>query len=114
MKALFLGLLLAMIVTACGSESSEDLCQTTMTKYCDAACDCTSDATCALTAGEGFLIEFDSRDDCLGFYVGLGCAQAGDAPEGFFEACTAALDSASCETDPDEALLVPDACIAEE
>ncbi|MBW2701240.1 MAG: hypothetical protein JRF33_10510 [Deltaproteobacteria bacterium] len=114
MKTLFLGLLLALVMTACGSDNSEDLCQATMTQLCDAACDCTSDESCALTAGQGFLIEFDNRDDCLGWYVGLVCPQADQAPEEFFETCSLALDSAGCETDPDESLLMPEACIVDD
>jgi hypothetical protein len=113
-------LLVAAGLGGCGSDdgkSVKDICTSAMTKLCDKACACTQGATCDLTAGLGSLFEFEDMDDCTCFYAVLGCDQAELPPVNFFEGCSTALDSASCDPTAGDgigALQVPDLCIYSE
>jgi hypothetical protein len=104
---------LCLVLAACGGGDSR--CDQVMTKLCDKACDCAAGDACIFHAVSGTAtstIEFDTRDECLAMYVGMGCGGNEQPPAEFLDACDTALDTAQCvDVDVDRrALLVPDAC----
>ena len=104
---------LSLSLAACGGGDSQ--CDQVMTNLCDMACECAAGDACIFHAVSGTAsstIEFDTRNDCLAMYVGMGCGGNEQPPAEFLDACDTALDTAGCvDVDVDRrALLVPDAC----
>jgi hypothetical protein len=108
---------LSLALAGCGDGSSElDACRSAMTALCDKACECTPGAACNIVLNDmGGTAPFDSRQECLDWYVGLGCRKTSSdfPPDSFFEGCETALATSQCRTDPDPALIVPAVCIYE-
>ncbi|HOX47177.1 MAG TPA: hypothetical protein PK668_26520 [Myxococcota bacterium] len=88
-------------------------CKSAMTALCDKACECTGGGACNMGNDIGGSFPFESRQECLDWYVVAGCRDSdGDfPPDSFFEGCEAAVATAQCRTDPDPAVIVPAACV---
>ncbi|MBN2493654.1 MAG: hypothetical protein JXR96_03595 [Deltaproteobacteria bacterium] len=100
---------------ACGSDGSGSVeaCRQTLTKLCDRACGCTDGEACDLYY-QGVTMQFDTRQECLDWYVETGC-RSSDLPEvAFFDTCSAALDQAACLEEEEGALIMPEDCIYSE
>ncbi len=110
-------ILVCAALAGCGGEGIDfTACRAAMTAVCDRACACTPGDACNMGNDIGGTFPFDSRQECLDWYVGAGCRDTdGDfPPDSFFEGCQAALPGATCRTDPEPALIVPAACIYED
>ena len=113
MKTISVFFLMALMLAACGGGDSK--CDRVMTELCDGACECAAGDACIFHAEAGgatSTIEFDTRDDCLAMYVGMGCGGNEQPPAEFLDACDTALDTAQC-VDVDattRALMVPNDC----
>lgn len=84
-------------------------CEEAMSKMCQMACDCVEGDGCAV-GGQGGALTFETEDDCVGFYVTLGCMNGG-SDKIDFPACTEALSGALCvDSGENKALSLPEAC----
>ena len=83
---------LAFLAAACGSDPCEDFGNL----VCERACDCADGDECRFATGGGTAtVTFDSESDCKGFYRLLVCGDDQD-PVVDVEACSAAVEVASC------------------
>lgn len=116
----WMGFALAGVVAAaaCGDDDGGDACAAAGRALCDRACACTEGDACAITDETGGVtLSFDTPDECVGLFVGLGCSGGGDATTDF-EACEAAVGASSmcieAGTDemgnPRQAYVSPPAC----
>lgn len=94
-------LLMFAIGFGCGSD--ENRCEAVNQRICDLACACTAGPACTLTSGVASATH-DTAANCKGFQVTFGCMQESSID---FEACNAALDTATCA---DDALQMPAEC----
>jgi hypothetical protein len=107
-------ILLALAAAACAAcGGDEDPCEEYGHQICDLACEC-GDGECAIIDGDA-TISFETKSDCTGFYITLGCS--GDSSDFDFEGCSAALANAACgeNSEGETGIVYPDdpACQAQ-
>ena len=102
---------LCSILAACGSTPMGNGCETTMSRLCDVACDCTTPPKCSLTLADGFIhVNFEGHSACVNFHVAAVCEGTEAVPLSAFTECNTALDSAECASDSDDGLVLPEEC----
>ncbi len=98
-------------VAACG-DSAGGLCNSSMGKLCEMACDCTEGDACCISFWGGVPVMYDDLVACEDYWVGL-C----DRPEEslpairFFEACADGLSETTCIEEGEGAVLMPGECL---
>lgn len=105
------------LIAGCGDDDGDGACRAAGEALCDRACECRAGEACAFTDETGSAtISFDSRSDCVGLFVTLGCGGGGD-PTIDYGACEAATSAGMCVqagTDemgnPQQAFVSPAAC----
>ena len=111
MKATILSCFFALVVFACGGESTSNddptteaspttanACEAAGTRLCERACACATDGKCHLgvTTDAGVAsIDFGSEKECLDLYVVFGCSTGGE-PGFDYAKCESAVDASSC------------------
>lgn len=113
MMLLLMLLLFAMSggVAACG-DSAGELCNSSMTKLCEMACDCTAGDACCISFGGGVPVDCGDLAACEDFWVGL-CDRPEEAlpPASFFDDCLDGLSETTCLEEGEGSVIMPGECL---
>jgi hypothetical protein len=112
MRRAMLLLLLAMssAVAACGASASAK-CDSSMTRLCEMACECTAGEACSISHA-GALGEYTDKADCENYWVDL-CDRPEEAlpPVSFFSACASGLSNTTCLDEGEGSVIMPEECV---